>query len=90
MPWNEEISRADDPLAAYQGKPVISQGSGGTYVGRVVLELWDASDGTGDDAGGLAITSDAADGDHSSLLNRVTSALPVKVARGVFTRPQAP
>jgi len=41
--WRKEEGTAPDPLAKYAHQPVISAGGpNSTYVGRVIVELWDS------------------------------------------------
>ena len=79
--WKTEITEVNDPLANYQGQPIISRGSPtSTYLGRVVLELWQEGS-TSNDADGLAVTADAVNENHNGLLQRVAAALPIRVSR---------
>lgn len=72
---------ADDPLAAYHGKPVISrEGPNQHYVGRLIVELW-ADSSPLDDSYKLVLSSDAVDGDHLKFRQRIAIALPVRVLR---------
>ncbi|HLW01833.1 MAG TPA: hypothetical protein VKT82_24480 [Ktedonobacterales bacterium] len=85
--WVTTTAPVDDPLAAYQGKPVISRGGANQhYLGRVVVELWD--DGSQpDDSSKLTISSDAVDGDHLRLRERIAQALPECARQAPFTTP---
>jgi hypothetical protein len=77
--WQGEEHAAPDPLAKYQGQPLISAASpSSTYVGRVIVELWDSG---GEDWRSLAVSADAAVGDNAALLQRVAAALPATAAR---------
>lgn len=80
--WKAESVPVDDPLQGYRKKPIISgAGSNATYVGRVILELW-SDGGVSDDAEMIAVTSDAADGQHAKLLERVAPALSRMMQKG--------
>jgi hypothetical protein len=71
-----------DPLASYEGKPILGQhGSSQRYVGRVVVELWETEQSV-DDSQRIVFTADAADGNHSALLRRVAPALLKRVQKG--------
>jgi hypothetical protein len=69
-----------DPLAGYVGKPVISQVSnpGATYVGRVIVELWQVPGMTA--AQSCAFTADPAAGEASSLLTSASAALATRLS----------
>lgn len=82
--WNASVVPADDPLAAHHKKPVISSGGpNATYLGRIVIELWDTPEAR-DDADRIALTSDASDGKHADLLSRIVTALPLVAQRGII------
>jgi hypothetical protein len=85
--WVTTTAPVDDPLAAYQGKPVIASGGANQqYLGRVVVELWE--DGSQiDDAQKLTISSDAVDGNHLQIRERIAKALPECVRHPPFTTP---
>ncbi len=71
-----------DPLASYQGNPILGQhGSGQRYVGRVVVELWETGQPE-DDSQRIIFTADAADGNHGALLRRVAPALLKRAQKG--------
>lgn len=71
---DETSGTAPDPLAGYYDVPIISVPQPGqTYVGRVILELWE-SPGS-DDANSLVMMGQPA------LIQRVAQALPVRLAR---------
>jgi hypothetical protein len=77
--WQGEEHAGPDPLAKYQRQPVISTGGpSSTYVGRVIVELWDTG---GEDWRSMAVSADAAVGDDAALLQRVAAALPTMAAR---------
>jgi hypothetical protein len=80
MAWQMQTGPADDPLLPYRGRPVISAGSAGRYIGRVVIELWE-SESEPNDVNGLAFTTDTVQGDQQTLLQRVAAALPARLAR---------
>ena len=88
--WVATTAPVDDPLAAYQGKPVISRGGPNQqYLGRVVVELWD--DGSPrDDSDKLSLSSDAVDGNHLHIRERIAKALPECVRHAPFTTPSNP
>jgi hypothetical protein len=81
-----ETSGAPDPLADYRHRPIISGGGGDlTYVGRVIVELWESSSGL-DDSRTMAMSAEARDGDHAALARRVAAALPRAVQRNRLFR----
>jgi hypothetical protein len=64
-----------EPKAPQRGKPYLSQGGGhATYLGRVIIEVWDDA-GYGDPSWGLSYTYDLAPTGVSGkeLLDRVAS-----------------
>ncbi len=70
---------ATDPLAGLHSQPIISNGGAdSTFAGRVIIELWQKAGRA--DASGLAYVVEAIDGNHASLLNRVATALPLRLA----------
>jgi len=80
--WNMETStEVDDPLKGYDKKPVISRGGpNATYVGRVIIEMWD---GVGrDDGDRIAMVVGAMDGHHGEFLERIAAALTLRLQRG--------
>lgn len=80
--WQSGTFEADDPLANYRKKPIISQGGpNATYVGRIIIELWEEGPAT-DDAQKIAISADAADGNHAKLLARIAASLPRRLEKG--------
>lgn len=82
--WKASVGHVNDPLAAFHKKPIISSGgTDATYVGRIVIEMWDTPEAR-DDADRIAITSDAVDGKHADLLVRLAKALPSIVQRGTI------
>jgi len=85
LPRRLALNSAPDPLAGFQGRPTISvETSGDTYVGRVMVELWDAGDG--DDTRLLTYSADATNGVGATLLERVVVALPIRLAHVNTTR----
>lgn len=77
--WQGAEEAGPDPLAKYARQPIISAGApNSTYVGRVILELWDSG---GDDWRSMAVSTDAAEGADAALLQRVAKALPTLTAR---------
>lgn len=77
--WQKTQESVPNPLAKYTAKPIISDAEPhGSYLGRVILELWETGNG---DWRSLAVSVDAVDGDGLSLLRRVTTALPAAVER---------
>lgn len=73
---------APDPLADYRDRPIISRaGPSKTYVGRVIVELWEDQDNP-DDAHSMTVSAEAHDGDNAALLKRVATALPNLLNRG--------
>lgn len=79
-PRAESPGPAIDPLHGYHGKPIVSDAvPGESYVGRVIVELWDVP-GRGDESN-LAISVDAVDRDQPQLLQRVAAALPRRLTR---------
>ncbi len=74
--------------------PLISNGNMGSYIGRIVIELWekpnqkltiansalDVDPATWSDATQLAMMAAAVNGDEASLLERVAIALPDRVS----------
>lgn len=80
--WKAESVPVDDPLQAYRKQPIISRaGPNVTYLGRVVIELW-SDGGASDDSEMIAVTSDAVDGKHAKLLERISPALSRSLQRG--------
>lgn len=80
--WQKKIVAAVDPLASYQGKPILGQGGANKhYVGRVVVELWETGQPV-DDSHQIVFTADATDGNHGALLRRIASALLKRVQTG--------
>jgi hypothetical protein len=88
--WGREAEGTfPDPLAGFIGKPFISDGGPkSTYVGRVIVELWveppmgpqPAERSAADvDAGNIAYSVDARDGNNAELLRRIAAALPIRV-----------
>lgn len=72
---------ASDPLANYQGVPILGQQRDSAYyVGRVIVELWEPESGL-DDSYSFACSIEAVNGDNKSLLRRVAAALPARVKR---------
>jgi hypothetical protein len=85
--WKASVESADDPLAAYHLKPVISSGGpNATYLGRIVIELWDTPEAR-DDAYRIAMTSEEVDGKHADLLARLAAALPTVIQRRIIQNP---
>lgn len=80
-PWNKQTATTKNPLAAYHGKPLISQvAAGQTYLGRLIVEMWD--DGSAqDDSYKLALSCWAQSGNYADLTRRISAALPVRVQR---------
>jgi hypothetical protein len=71
-----------DPLASYQGQPILGQrGPNKHYVGRVVVELWETGQPV-DDSHQIVFTADATDGNHGALLRRIAPALLKRVQKG--------
>lgn len=71
-----------DPLASYEGKPILGQGGANRhYVGRVVVELWETGQPV-DDSHQIVFTADATDGNHGALLRRIAPALLKRVQKG--------
>ena len=89
--WNMEAPAVDDPLKGSHKKPVISSGGpNATYVGRVIIELWDGTTAR-DDADRIAMVVGAVDGHHAELLERIATALTQRLRRGnPFKVPPAP
>lgn len=80
--WQQQVSSVDDPLEGYHKKPIISRGGpNATYLGRVVIELWDDASSP-DDAAKIAMAVDAVGGDHATFLERVASALTQRLQKG--------
>lgn len=80
--WQAKKGPADDPLAHYRKQPIISRtGPDSTYLGRVIIELYDDGRG-GADADNIAVTAGAMDGQHAQLLERVEKALATRLQRG--------
>jgi len=69
-----------DPFAGFSGKPMFSGGGPtATYVGRVVIELWESPNMTDEQT--MAITTDTTGSvDWKTLLQRVAAALPARIA----------
>ncbi len=85
LPRRLAINTAPDPLAGFHGRPAISSGKpSNAYMGRVMVELWDA--GNGDDTQLLTYSVDAANGDNARLLERIVVALPIRLAHVNTTR----
>ncbi len=81
MAKKEISSSTGDPLAHNIGMPILGQqGVNSTFVGRVIVELWEESDGL-DDSYHIAFSIDAASGDEKTLLQRVSLALSARVNR---------
>lgn len=81
--WKSKVSQStSDPFKDFEKKPMFGQGpENKRYLGRVVIEMWD--DGSSvDDANKIIFTADAVDGDHSSFLKRVASALAKRTQTG--------
>ncbi len=84
--WRAGVnSGAPDPLADFRHRPIIGEAQGKTYVGRVIVELWEDSSAP-DDARGIAMSADAVNGDHAALARRVAAALPKVMSRGGLFR----
>lgn len=68
-----------DPLPHLQGRPFVGVESPGiTYVGRVIIELWDAPGM--DDAQQLRYAVDAANGDAVAAARRAAASLPIRLS----------
>jgi hypothetical protein len=82
--WTKTSGSSDqaaDPLAGFAGKPILAaQSAGATYLGRVVIEVWDTGR-SHDPSFGLTFSSDAVDGNHRNLLRHVANGLPTRVAK---------
>lgn len=83
--WQEKrvSGSANDPLANNIGRPILGQqGANATYVGRVIIELWEHGDGL-DDSYHITASIDAVNGDEKTLLKRIATALPARVNRNL-------
>lgn len=82
--WKASTGPVADPLAPFHRKPVMSSGGpNASYLGRVVIEMWDFPEAR-DDSDRIAVSSDAMDDKHADLLARVAKALPSIVQRGAI------
>lgn len=80
--WQVQQGPAPDPLKDYRKQPIISRaGPHSTYVGRVIIELYEDDMG-GTDAPNIAMTAGAVDGQHARLLERVAKALTTRLQSG--------
>jgi len=82
MPQEKEVH---DPLKGFYGKPIVSEEIPGEnrYLGRIIVELYEAPD-ISSDANGLAFTTDPAHQagiSAADLLERIAAALPVRIAK---------
>jgi hypothetical protein len=69
------IGGQPDPLKPFLGVPVLNQAmSSGSYVGRVIAELW--SNSYGNDVQNTAVSADSTLKDNPGLLQQVAQALP--------------
>jgi len=68
-----------DPLPHLHGKPFVgAERPDHNYVGRVIIELWDAP-GV-EDARQFAYAVDAAKGDAAAVVQRAASSLPIRLS----------
>ncbi len=68
-----------DPLPQLHGRPLVGvERPGRSYVGRVVIELWNAP-GV-DDTQQLTYAVDAANGDNAAVVQRAAAALPIRLS----------
>ncbi|QBD76418.1 hypothetical protein EPA93_10515 [Ktedonosporobacter rubrisoli] len=71
-------TQAVDVLSSVRNQPILGQqGANATYVGRVIVELWETS--AKDDSKGIAISVSAMNGDNATLLERVANGLLKRV-----------
>jgi len=84
---NPSVTDPADPFEAFHGKPMFSgAGAAGTYLGRIVVELWEFPPSSVGltmqqrDANGLALLiepASAGSAERDELLERVASSLPL-------------
>jgi len=75
-----QTSGQADPLATFQGKPMLGTHPRGTFLGRVVIEMWETGSAL-DDSNKLSLSFEAVDGGHAAFLRRVTAALPGRIEK---------
>lgn len=88
------LGSAPDVFAGLHGQPIISAGTNGKYLGRVIIEFYENPNENSNnhscavairsDPDGIAYSVDVAQGadlDHQTLLKRVASAFPERVAQ---------
>ena len=84
MSWTHVPQKATgDPLGDYHGKPLISDGPPGEFIGRLVVELWRGG-ADGEDADNVAYTIDAPDLD--GLDRRTAQEAALRIARAAVER----